>query len=55
MMYQYLIILIGIKINVNKTKVCIFEKRKSVSPRAYMYINGEKIDIVDKYIPWYLL
>jgi len=35
--------------SVNKTKVCILEKRKSVSPRTNMYINGEKIYIVNDF------
>ncbi|XP_053379986.1 uncharacterized protein LOC128548636 [Mercenaria mercenaria] len=39
----------GLKINVDKTKVCVFEKRKqNVYPD--FVINGEKIEMVDNFI-----
>ena len=38
----------GLKINVNKTKVCVFEKKKSTHNVAFM-INDEKIDIVESF------
>ena len=36
------------KINVNKTKVCIFEKRKQAHNLEF-YIGGEKLEIVDNF------
>ena len=38
----------GLKINVSKTKVCIFEKRKSRCNYVW-YINGSELDIVDSF------
>ena len=38
----------GLKININKTKICIFEKRKTVNNFVWV-INGEAIDIVDSF------
>ena len=38
----------GLKINVNKTKVCIFEKRKQAHNEEWK-INGDKIEIVDNF------
>jgi hypothetical protein len=38
----------GLKINVNKTKICIFEKRKTVSDFQW-YIYNNKIEIVDTF------
>ena len=38
----------GLKINVNKTKVCIFEKRKQVHNENWN-INGENVEIVDTF------
>ena len=38
----------GLKINVNKTKVCIFEKRKQIHNESWN-INGENIEIVDNF------
>ena len=38
----------GLKINVNKTKICIFEKRKR-NINVDFYVNNEKIDIVDNF------
>ena len=38
----------GLKINVNKTKVCIFEKRKQVHNEKWN-INGENVEIVDTF------
>ena len=39
----------GLKINVNKTKVCIFEKRKQLHKEKFT-INNEVIDIVDNFV-----
>ena len=38
----------GLKINVNKTKVCVFEKRKQ-NRNCEFLINGEIIEIVDNF------
>ena len=38
----------GLKIDVNKTKVCIFEKRKQVHNEEWN-INGDKIETVDNF------
>ena len=38
----------GLKININKTKVCVFEKRKTNHNNEF-FINGEKIEIVDNF------
>ena len=46
-LYEYSIIW-GLKININKTKVCIFEKRRQ-NHNTEIYINGEKIEIVDSF------
>lgn len=45
--YQYSIKW-GLSINVNKTKICIFEKRKQVH-NLHFYINGEEIEIVNNF------
>ena len=39
----------GLKINVNKTKICIFEKRKRVHDVTF-YINDEIIEIVNSFV-----
>jgi hypothetical protein len=39
----------GLKINVNKTKICVFEKRRSNDVNIDFYINGEKIEQVDNF------
>jgi hypothetical protein len=41
----------GLKINVNKTKVCVFEKRRERN-RVFkdIFINGEKVEMVDYFI-----
>ena len=39
----------GLTINVNKTKVCIFEKRKSNHDQRF-YINNEIVEIVDSFV-----
>jgi hypothetical protein len=39
---------LGLKINVNKTKVCVFEKRKQVRGNEF-FINGEKVEYVDNF------
>jgi len=39
----------GLKINVNKTKICIFEKRKSRCSYSWL-INNEFIEIVDNFV-----
>jgi hypothetical protein len=38
----------GLKININKTQVCVFERRKSVHNFS-INIDGEFVDIVDKF------
>jgi len=38
----------GLKINVNKTKVCVFEKRK-VNRNIKFYINKELVEVVDNF------
>ena len=38
----------GLKINVNKTKVCIFEKRKQAHDLEF-YIGDEKLEIIDNF------
>ena len=43
-----ILILWGLKIDVNKTKVCVFEKRKQIRNCEFL-INGEKIEIVDNF------
>jgi len=40
----------GLKINVNKTKICVFEKRKTVvNSEINLSINGESIETVDDF------
>ena len=39
----------GLKINVNKTKICIFEKRRRQN-NCEWYINDEKLEIVESFI-----
>ena len=39
----------GLKINVKKTKICIFEKRRSLHGTDF-YINGDKLEKVDNFI-----
>jgi len=39
----------GLKINVNKTKICIFEKRRRQNNFEW-YINDEKLEIVESFI-----
>ena len=39
----------GLTINVKKTKVCIFEKRRSNHDNQF-YINGEQVEIEDSFI-----
>ena len=39
----------GLKINVNKTKMCIFEKRRRHNNLEW-YINDEKLEIVESFI-----
>lgn len=38
----------GLKINVNKTKICVFEKRKSVH-NFNLFINGQLVEKVDSF------
>ena len=38
----------GLNINVKKTKICIFEKRKSTHSIEF-FVNGNKIEMVDKF------
>ena len=38
----------GLEINVKKTKICIFEKRKSICDINF-YINGKVVEIVDSF------
>ena len=38
----------GLKINVNKTKICIFEKRKSTCLYSWT-INQQALEIVDEF------
>ena len=38
----------GLKININKTKICVFEKRKRLN-NVEFYIYNEKIEIVDNF------
>ncbi len=40
----------GLKINVNKTKICVFEKRKTVvNSEINLSINGKSIETVDDF------
>ena len=39
----------GLKINVTKTKICVFEKRKQTVYPDF-YIDNENIDIVDNFV-----
>lgn len=38
----------GLKINVNKTKICVFESRKTHGNNEW-FINGEQIELVDNF------
>jgi len=38
----------GLKINVTKTKICVFEKRKQVH-REEFFISNENVEYVDQY------
>lgn len=45
---QALIYKWGLKINVNKTKICVFEKRKQVN-NFVLKLNDEQIEVVDNF------
>lgn len=38
----------GLKININKTKICIFSKRRSVND-YHWFINNERLEIVGSF------
>jgi hypothetical protein len=41
----------GLKININKTKVCVFERRRNNSTNYNdVFINGEKVEMVDSFV-----
>ena len=40
----------GLKVNVKKTKICIFEKRKQKHNNVEFHINNDKIEIVDNFV-----